>query len=138
MGDARELSRRALRAGQVTEVLLDRLPLAPPEMMKLPGVAKFMEDMKLARERDIQAFHRFMADISNRANQPATQGEKGDTGLPGEDGDPGPIGPTGLTGATGPAGADGADGTAFGNIDGGDADAVFGGVLLSPIDGGSA
>lgn len=66
MGNARELSRRSLRAGQVTEVLLDRLPVPPPEMLKLPGMAKWMEDMRLLRERDIQAFHRFMTDIADR------------------------------------------------------------------------
>lgn len=66
MGNARELSRRSLRAGQVTEVLLDRLPVAPPEMLKLPGMSKFIEDMRLARERDIQAFHRFMNDMAGR------------------------------------------------------------------------
>lgn len=136
MGDARELSRRSLRAGQVTEVLLDRLPNAPPEMMKLPGVARFMEDMRLARERDIQAFHRFMADVADQTNQPTTattgSGEKGDTGPVG------PRGPAGSDGAAGQAGPAGADGTAFGNLDGGRADEQFGGVVLSPIDGGSA
>lgn len=101
MGDERELSRRSLRAGQVTEVLLDRLPTAPPEMMKLPGVAKFMEDMRLARERDVQAFHRFMADISGMVNQPETAGEAGPPGPPGA------TGPAGQTGATGPAGSAG-------------------------------
>lgn len=48
---------------------------------------------------------------------PGTQGEKGEKGEPGE------RGRTGDTGATGPAGADGG---AFGIIDGGDADDVFG------------
>lgn len=104
MGDERELSRRSLRAGQVTEVLLDRLPTAPPEMMKLPGVAKFMEDMRLARERDVQAFHRFMADISGMVNQPETAGEAGPPGPPGPTGATGPAGPAG---ATGPAGSSG-------------------------------
>lgn len=138
MGDARELSRRSLRSGQVTEVLLDRLPVAPPEMMKLPGVARFMEDMKLARERDIQAFHRFMADIADRTDKPTALAEKGDPGLKGDPGDPGIPGLKGDPGDPGTPGNDGLDGTAFGNIDGGRADEIYFGVVLSPVDGGGA
>lgn len=138
MGDARELSRRSLRAGQVTEVLLDRLPLAPPEMLKLPGVSRFMEDMRLARERDIQAFHRFMADIADRTDQPTAAPEKGDKGDKGDDGQDGIDGQDGQDGQDGIDGTNGLDGTAFGNIDGGRADEIFFGVVLSPVDGGGA
>jgi hypothetical protein len=112
MGDALELSRRSLRAGQVKEVLLDRLPDAPPEMLKLPGVAKFIDNMKLARERDIQAFHRFMNDITaSTASSGTGTGPRGPQGEPGRNGSSGATGPAGATGATGPAGPAGSGGS---------------------------
>lgn len=54
----------------------------------------------------------------------------------------GPTGPTGATGSTGSTGATGAtgptgaEGTAYGNIDGGRANTIYGGV--SPLLGGNA
>jgi hypothetical protein len=55
---------------------------------------------------------------STPVGQPGAKGEKGDRG------------PTGITGADGPSGP------TTGNLDGGNANSVYGGV--SPIDGGSA
>jgi hypothetical protein len=60
MGDARTLSRLSLRQDQIIELNLDRLPEPPASMMKLPGVASWFNQMKLARERDTQALYRMV------------------------------------------------------------------------------
>lgn len=143
MGDGRELSRRSLRPDQVTEVHLDRLPDAPPEMLKLPGVRMWMDAMRLARDRDIQGLHRIISGINATASATSTTpGPSGPPGVTGPTGPastvPGPPGPTGATGApgpTGPAGADGA-GTGF-DVDDILTDGVYvlvgmGNVLVGP------
>lgn len=68
MGNELELSRRAVRQDLVTEVLFDRLPDPPVEMLKLPGVSKWITDMRLARERDIQALHRLVVKLNRLTN----------------------------------------------------------------------
>lgn len=61
----KDLSRISLRTDQILELHFDKLPEPPPEMMKLPGVANWFRDMKLMRERDVQAFHRLVNNISS-------------------------------------------------------------------------
>jgi hypothetical protein len=63
MGDPIELSRRSIRQELITEVLFDRLPEPPEEMLRLPGVRRWFSAMRLARERDIQALHRLIHKI---------------------------------------------------------------------------
>ena len=55
MGDARQLSRIALRQDSVLTFRLEPLPEPPEEMLKLPGVKMWYERLKLMRERDIRA-----------------------------------------------------------------------------------
>lgn len=110
MGDARTLSRLSLRQDQIIELNLDRLPEPPPSMMKLPGVASWFNQMKLARERDTQALYRMVNNLSGAvatttttvSNTPGPAGPTGATGS---------AGATGATGPQGPAGADGSGGT---------------------------
>jgi hypothetical protein len=63
-----------------------------------------------------------------------TSGLTGATGLQGSTGLTGATGLTGTTGATGPQGA---TGVFYGNIDGGQANSNYGG-LIQFVDGGSA
>jgi len=62
--------------------------------------------------------------------------KEGFSGQRGADGKAGPAGATGARGATGATGPQGPAGPTTGNLDGGNAYSVYGGV--SPIDGGSA
>jgi hypothetical protein len=55
MGDARQLSRISLRQDSVLSFRLSPLPEPPEEMMKLPGVSKWFEQLRIMRERDIKA-----------------------------------------------------------------------------------
>ena len=66
MGDARQLSRLAVRADLIREIQLNRLPEPPPEMLKLPGVKLWYEAMVHLRTQDIEAFSRLRALISNQ------------------------------------------------------------------------
>lgn len=68
MGDATALSRKSLRPDQILELHLTPFPDPPPEMMKLPGVAAWWQQMRLTRERDMQALHRLVNNLSQ--NQP--------------------------------------------------------------------
>ncbi len=68
MGNATELSRKSLRRDQLLELHFSVWPEPPPEMLKLPGVAKWWNEMKLARERDVQAFHRFVNNLQISSN----------------------------------------------------------------------
>lgn len=61
----KDLSRISLRTDQVLEIHFTQLPEPPPEFLKLPGAANWFRDLKLARERDIQAFHRLVNNISS-------------------------------------------------------------------------
>ena len=47
MGNATELSRKSLRRDQLLELHFSVWPEPPPEMLKLPGVAKWWNEMKL-------------------------------------------------------------------------------------------
>lgn len=67
-----DLSRISLRQDQILELHWSPLPEPPPNMMKLPGVAEWWAQMKLARERDVQSFHRLVVNLQIRANSPAT------------------------------------------------------------------
>lgn len=64
MGDARQLSRLSLRTDQVLEFHWSPLPELPAEASKLPGMRAWYEQLRLMRERDIQSFHRLVANIS--------------------------------------------------------------------------
>jgi len=66
MGDPIELSRRAIRNDLVVEVLLDRWPEPPPEMLRLPGVAQYANAIRLARERDNQGLRRIISQLRSR------------------------------------------------------------------------
>ena len=68
MGDARQLSRLSLRQDQILELHFDKLPEPPVEMMKLPGVRRWFNDMKLVRERDIQSFQRMVNNLQISSN----------------------------------------------------------------------
>lgn len=65
MANAKDLSRISLRPDQILELHFDRLPELPPEAARLPGIQNWSNGMKLARERDIQAFHRLVSNISS-------------------------------------------------------------------------
>lgn len=72
MGNERTLSRLSLRTDQVLEVHFDRYPEPPPEMLKLPGVRSWWEQMKVMRERDIQSLHRFVLRYESSTQNPVT------------------------------------------------------------------
>jgi len=57
MSKTTDLSRRSLRRDQILEFRLAPLPEPPPEMMKLPGVARWWEQMVLMRRRDTEALY---------------------------------------------------------------------------------
>ena len=63
MSKAIDLSRRSLRKDQLLEIHFSPLPEPPPEMMKLPGVRVWFQQLKLMRERDTQALQRFVANL---------------------------------------------------------------------------
>lgn len=71
MATAKEisLSRISLKPDRVLEIQFDRLPDPPPEMLKLPGVAYWWHQMKLTRERDINALTRLVNNISSLTNE---------------------------------------------------------------------
>jgi hypothetical protein len=68
MNKATVLSQRSLRRDQVLEIHFSPLPEPPPEMMKLPGVRAWFEQMKLMRDRDIQSFHRLVNNLQISSN----------------------------------------------------------------------
>lgn len=65
-----DISRKSLRRDQVLEVHFLPWPEPPPNMMKLPGVADWWNQMKLARERDVQSLHRLVNNLSLTQNVP--------------------------------------------------------------------
>mgnify|MGYP001167276457 CR=1 FL=1 len=65
MATTKELSRISLRTDQVLEIHFDRFPELPPEAAKLPGMQNWITGMKLVRERDVQAFHRLVNNVSS-------------------------------------------------------------------------
>lgn len=69
---ATDLSRKSLRRDQVLEIHFDQLPEPSPNMMKLPGVAEWWAQMKLTRERDVQALHRLINNLQVSSNGAAT------------------------------------------------------------------
>jgi len=64
MGDALQLSRTSLRRDQVLEIHFAPWPDPPANMMKLPGVQEWWNQMKLCRERDIQTMQRMVNNIN--------------------------------------------------------------------------
>lgn len=144
MGDARQLSRKSLRRDQVLEIHFADWPEPTQELIKLPGLKVWWQEMKLARERDIQSMHRLVNNLgiastaasgsasstetANAGGSGATAGPTGPTGptgpigltgVPGLNGIgvTGPTGPTGAAGATGPTGPTGASGSGSGTGD---------------------
>ena len=69
MGDSRQLSRLSLRTDQVLEFHWGPLPELPAEAAKLPGLRAWYDQLRLMRERDIQSFHRLVANISGSGPQ---------------------------------------------------------------------
>jgi hypothetical protein len=67
MSKANELSRRALRHDQPLALEFAPWPDPPPNMMKLPGVSEWWAQMRLARERDVQAIQRLILNLQNSA-----------------------------------------------------------------------
>lgn len=63
MSKATDLSRRSLRRDQLLEIHLSPMPDPPPEMMRLPGVRQWIEQLHLMRQRDIQALQRLVANL---------------------------------------------------------------------------
>lgn len=115
MGDARQLSRTALRRDQIVQVELDRKPEPPPAMMKLPGVAEQFAREQLWWERVTQSLHHLVGSLTAQVDSVVVKAVQAanEVAIPGPQGIPGPAG---------------ADGSSFINIDGGDADDTFGGI----------
>jgi len=63
MSKAIELSRRSLRRDQVLEIHFSPLPEPPQQMLKLPGVREWIDQMKLMRQRDVQALERMVTNL---------------------------------------------------------------------------
>lgn len=57
MPTSRQLSRISLRTDQVLEVQFSPWPVPLPQLLKLPGFSQWWDELKLARERDIQTFN---------------------------------------------------------------------------------
>lgn len=72
MGDAKQLSRTSLRRDQVIEIHFAPWPDPPQEMLKLPGVAKWWDLMKLGRERDTQSIQRLVNNLQIASNNTGT------------------------------------------------------------------
>ena len=101
---ALKLSRIKLRSDQLVEIHLDKIPEPPEQMMKLPGVSSWFRNMQLKEERDQQAFHRMLTQLSGAiasAAEPATvtcttlPGTAGRDGVDGQDGQDGQDGEDG-------------------------------------------
>lgn len=69
MSVATDLSRKSLRKDQVLEIHFSPIPEPPPEMMKLPGVRAWFEQLKLMRERDTQSFQRMVNNLQISGNK---------------------------------------------------------------------
>lgn len=72
MSKEQTLSRMSLRQDQVLEFKMDRLPKPPDNMMKLPGVSPWWQQMELSRERDTQAIYRLVNNLSGSQAASAT------------------------------------------------------------------
>lgn len=99
MASDRQLSRIALRRDQILEVQFGPWPDPPPEMSRLPGVNNWWQQLKLARERDVNSIDRMLnnlnqsalsqADAIQAAVTAAIAGLTIPPGTPGVDGAPG-------------------------------------------------
>lgn len=69
MPPAVDLSRKALRRDQILSIQFAPWPEPPPEMMRLPGVRQWWQDMTLARDRDIQTMFRMVNNLQIASNQ---------------------------------------------------------------------
>jgi len=70
MGDPRQLSRIALRKDQILEVQFTNWPEPPPEMLRLPGVQTWWNEMKLCRERDINTMQKLINNLGIATSTP--------------------------------------------------------------------
>lgn len=70
MADARQLSRISLRRDQILEVQFTNWPDPPPEMLRLPGVQKWWDEMKLCRERDINTLQKLINNLGIATSTP--------------------------------------------------------------------
>lgn len=67
---AQQLSRTALRRDQILEVQFSPWPEPPPEMLRLPGVQTWWNEMKLVRERDITTFKKLINNLGIATSTP--------------------------------------------------------------------
>lgn len=64
MGNPLQVSRTARRNDRVKEFILSPLPNPPEQMMKLPGVREWWDQMVLTRERDVQSISRLITSLT--------------------------------------------------------------------------
>lgn len=56
----KQLARISLRDDQPLEIHFRPFPEPAPELLKLPGMAKLLADMKLMRESDVESLQRMV------------------------------------------------------------------------------
>lgn len=138
MADEATLRRLSKRKDMVLEIQWAQWPEPQPQLLRMPGFNEWWLQLKLARNRDIESIARLINNVSAAASSGAGGGGA-DSTVPGPTGPTGPTGPgSSLPGPTGPTGPTGPGAALFGNIDGGQSNEIFGGVVLSPVDGGGA
>lgn len=70
MPTSTQLSRIALRRDQILEVQFSPWPEPSPAMLKLPGVQEWWNQMKLARERDINTLQKLINNLGIATSTP--------------------------------------------------------------------
>lgn len=63
MSKALDLQRKSLRRDQVLEIHFAPIPEPPAELLRMPGMRAWFDQLRLMRERDTQAFQRFVANL---------------------------------------------------------------------------
>lgn len=64
MDKALEIRRNARRVERVQEFVLAPLPTPSEQMLKLPGVREWWNQMVLTRERDVQSINRLITSLT--------------------------------------------------------------------------
>ena len=70
MPTSAQVSRIALRRDQILEVQFSPWPEPSPQMLKLPGVQEWWNEMKLARERDINTLQKLINNLGIATSTP--------------------------------------------------------------------
>lgn len=65
-----QLRRLSLRKDQILEVQFGPWPDPPEQMLRLPGVQTWWNEMKLARERDINTMHKLINNLGIATSTP--------------------------------------------------------------------